>query len=335
MAFWYSRSALALALWPLSQLFWGIVVLRRRLYRLGWLSSRSLPVPVIVVGNISVGGSGKTPLVIWLVERLRAAGYRPGVVSRGYGGRSRTWPRRVTASGDPAELGDEPVLIAVRSSCPVVVDPDRPRGAGELLDAGCDLILADDGLQHYALERALEIAVVDGRRGFGNGFCLPAGPLREPVGRLAEVDFVVVNGRVTDGGYAMRLVGDRAVNLVDPAESRPLTDWRGRRVHALAGIGDPQRFFDALRGFGIEVTAHPFADHHRFRPDELAFGDGQALLMTEKDAVKCRPWACNHHWYVPVTAEPEPAFEPALLARLAAVGNVRTHDETRHGQETA
>ncbi len=324
MRFWYSRNPLALALLPLAGLFAGVVALRRWLYRRDWLHRERLPVPVLVVGNISVGGSGKTPLVIHLVRLLREAGYRPGVVSRGYGGRGGERPARVTPESDPDRVGDEPVLIAIRAACPVVVDPDRPRGARELVRAGCDVIIADDGLQHYRLQRDLEIAVLDARRdgarrGFGNGWLLPAGPLREPRARLREVDLVVEHGVAAPalGCYTMHLQPGPAWNLRDPDRHQPLERWRGATVHAVAGIGDPQRFFAMLEHFGIETIRHPFPDHHRFRPGELVFDDELTVLMTEKDAVKCRILATARHWAVPVDAALDAGFDAAVLARLA------------------
>ncbi len=316
MWFWYSRNPLALLLLPLAGLFRLLTGLRRTLYRWRWLRSERLPVPVIVVGNLSVGGSGKTPLVIWLAERLRAAGYQPGVVSRGYGGTQRTWPCRVTADSDPALVGDEPVLIAARNGCPVVIDPDRPRGGRALLVLGCTLILADDGLQHYRLRRDLEIAVIDGRRGLGNGFSLPAGPLREPPSRLDSIDLIVGNGAAGPGQHLMRLHPGPVVNLARPRRQRPLDHWRGGRVHAVAGIGDPVRFFDLLREYGIDPIEHPFPDHHRFVPRELGFGDELDILMTEKDGVKCRRWASDKLWAVPVEATLADGFFEALRARL-------------------
>jgi tetraacyldisaccharide 4'-kinase len=316
--FWYSRNPFALALLPLAGLFGCVVALRRRLYRDGWLPHVRLPVPVLVVGNISVGGSGKTPLVIHLVQLLRNAGYRPGVVSRGYGGRGVHRPERVMPDSDADRVGDEPVLIAIRAGCPMVVDPDRPRAARELLQLGCDVVVSDDGLQHYRLERDLEIAVIDGRRGVGNGWLLPAGPLREPISRLSEVALVVGNGAAAPGQFLMRLQAGPAWNLRDSVRCQPLEHWRGRKVHAVAGIGDPQRFFAMLDTLGIEAIAHPFPDHHRFRVSDLAFDDELTVLMTEKDAIKCRDLATERHWAVPVDAELDSDFDACVLARLAA-----------------
>jgi tetraacyldisaccharide 4'-kinase len=268
-----------------------------------------LPVPVIVVGNIGVGGTGKTPFVIWLVERLRQQGLRPGIVSRGYGGRPPRQPLRVTAETDPAHCGDEPALMARRLGVPVAVAADRVAAARMLIDSGeVDLLVADDGLQHYRLARDLEICIVDGVRGLGNGALLPAGPLREPPSRLADVGLVVVNGGRwrPDAGIAtpvvdMQLEAQDAVAL-DGGASRPLASFRGQRVHAVAGIGHPARFFATLCRYGMEVSMHPFPDHHRYRRGDLEFGAGAVVLMTEKDAVKCRAIAHPDGWYVPVQA---------------------------------
>ena len=318
---------------PLAALYGGVVCLRRALYLRGWLRAQRLPVPVIVVGNIVVGGAGKTPLTIALVEAMRARGFRPGVVSRGYGGTAKH-PMLLDAQPDPAMVGDEPALIRTRTGAPVAVGADRPAAAALLPEQGVDVIIADDGLQHYALARDIEVCVVDGARGLGNGRLLPAGPLRESPGRLDEVDFVVVNGgnatdaQPTDGGpdrqciksaIPMRLHGDVASNLHDGL-LRALTDFSGSRVHAVAGIGHPPRFFDALRAFGLEVMEHAFADHHRYTAGDLDFGDRLPVLMTEKDAVKCRAFAQPHWWSVPVTGELPDAFLDAVARRLADRG---------------
>lgn len=289
---------------PFSWLFAMIVAARRFAYRSGLLRSARLPVPVIVVGNITTGGTGKTPLVIWLVDALRKAGHRPGVVSRGYGGGAGEWPLAVGADSDPREAGDEPVLIVRRTGCPLVVDPRRPRAARKLVsDYGCDVIVSDDGLQHYALARDLEIAVIDGARRFGNGRCLPAGPLREKPSRLQAVDMIVVNGAAEPGECSMSLAGGRADSLCDPTLSHALQHWQGRTVHGVAGIGNPERFFAHLRAYGLTVVEHPFPDHHRYRGCEFDFGDELPVMMTEKDAIKCRDFAEIRHWFVPVSAQ--------------------------------
>ena len=315
---------------PLAALYGGVVRVRRALYRRGWLRAQRLPVPVVVVGNIVAGGAGKTPATIALVEALRARGFKPGVVSRGYGGTARA-PILLDAQPDPAAVGDEPALIRMRTGVPVAIGADRPVAAALLPGEGVDVIIADDGLQHYALARDIEVCVVDAARGLGNGRLLPAGPLREPPGRLEEVDFVVANaGDATGAQLAvgrpgsqcitsaipMRLHGDVARNLGD-GSLRPLTDFSGSRIHAVAGIGHPPRFFDALRAFGIEVKEHAFADHHRYAAGDLDFGNGLPVLMTEKDAVKCRAFAQPGWWSVPVTGELPDAFFDAIAARIA------------------
>lgn len=316
----YSLNLVAVLLWPLSLLFGAATRMRRWLYRQGLLRSEGVEAPVIVVGNISVGGTGKTPLVVRLVELLREAGYQPGVVSRGYGGQSTQWPRHVVADSDPRQVGDESVLLARRCRCPVVVDPDRVAAARALLATyDCNVILSDDGLQHYRLRRDIEIAVVDGFRRLGNRACLPAGPLREPPSRLREVDFVVGNGVARDAEYIMSLQGDTALNLADPWVSSALAGFRRGTVHAVAGIGDPRRFFDHLRHARLRIIEHSFPDHHPYRPEDLRFQPDLPVLMTEKDAVKCRSFALDEAWYVPVDARLDPEFEEQLLKRLAAV----------------
>jgi tetraacyldisaccharide 4'-kinase len=307
---WYSSQPAPLALRPLSSLF-GAIARRRRL-RLQQ-QAHPLEAPVIVVGNLAVGGTGKTPFVIWLVERLREWGYQPGVISRGYGGRAPRYPWRVSARTPVSESGDEPLLIATRTAVPVMVGADRVAAARALIEqAGVDMIVSDDGLQHYALARSLEICVVDGARGLGNGALLPAGPLREPPARLQEIPLVVVNG----GGFDPRHDGQiemqlRAIEAVPLAGGAPkyLDRFVGQRVHAVAGIGNPKRFFDMLRGRGIDVIEHAFADHHAFSSRDIQFLDGVNVLMTEKDAVKCREFAGPVHFAVPVRALIDEAAE--------------------------
>jgi tetraacyldisaccharide 4'-kinase len=317
--YWYSINLLTILLWPLSLLYGAAVTLRRLAYRWGVLRSRHVDVPVIVVGNITVGGTGKTPLVIRLATVLREAGYRPGIISRGYLGQSSVWPCRVAQDSDPLQVGDEPVLLARRSRCPVVVDPDRFVAAQTLLnDYDCDVILADDGLQHYGLARNIEIAVIDGARQFGNGACLPAGPLREPARRLRTVDFIVSHGIAREGQYRMTLTGERAINLNDSYVSCFLEGFRGEPVHAVAGIGDPARFFDFLKERGIRTLNHAFPDHYPYTPADLEFEDELSVLMTEKDAVKCqRLVPDDRFWYIPVDAQIDPVLEQKVLTRLA------------------
>ncbi|OYV75082.1 MAG: tetraacyldisaccharide 4'-kinase [Chromatiales bacterium 21-64-14] len=322
MRLWYGGSPWSWVLAPVGGVYRCVTTVRRWCYRSGLARVHRLSVPVVVVGNLTVGGTGKTPLVVWLADALRGAGFQPGIVLRGYGGCARHWPQQVRADSDPIAVGDEAVLLAQRTGCPVVAAPDRVAAARALLDSThCDVVLADDGLQHYRLGRDIEIVVVDGVRRFGNGRCLPAGPLREPVGRMRHADFVVVNGGVALGQeLGMKLVGAVARNLVDET-TRPLETFRGEEaVHGVAGIGDPERFFADLEREGLTLERHPFPDHHPFQAQDLEFGDQHPVLMTEKDAVKCRRYAQGHHWYVPVEAVPDPRFGERLRARLGRIG---------------
>lgn len=315
--FWYRDSVAAALLSPLAYLFSGVVWLRRTVYKRGIKSAHTLPVPVVVVGNITLGGTGKTPLVIWLANTLKKAGYKPGIISRGYGGRSETWPIAVSENTGAGQVGDEPYLIARQTNVPVVVGPSRVEAARKLLaEFDCDVLISDDGLQHYKLNRDIEIAVVDGERRFGNGYCLPAGPLREPIDRLDSVDFIVVNGeKAAEREYAMRLVGEEAVNLLT-GERKRLQDFTRASCHALAGIGHPARFFNMLESKGLHCRNHPLPDHHDFKPEDIVFGDGQPVFMTEKDAVKCLSFAQPNHWSVPVNAVLDEGFERGILDLL-------------------
>jgi tetraacyldisaccharide 4'-kinase len=314
--FWSRRGAIAWLLWPVSLLFGLAVLVRRTLFGLRLLKSEHPGVPVIVVGNLSVGGTGKTPLVIWIAEFLKGRGWSPGVVSRGYGA-AGTEARAVTVASEPAEVGDEPVLIARRSGCPVWVGADRALAARALRKRHeeVNVLVLDDGLQHYRLRRDVEVAVV-GERGFGNGFLLPAGPLREPRSRLKTVDAVVRHGLPGEKGFSMALEGDVVHRMTDARERQPLKAFAGQKVHAVAGIGDPSRFFLHLGEAGIQVVPHPFPDHHAFAARELEFGDDAPVMMTEKDAVKLRAAARPHWWVLPVSAKLDAAFGPWLLGRL-------------------
>lgn len=317
-AFWRRRGALNRLLWPAAALYAGVAAARRLAYRRGPLTAERLPVPVLVVGNLTVGGAGKTPLAIRLVEILRDIGCRPGVVSRGYGGLPSRHPRLVTPQDDPRIVGDEPLLIARRTRSPVAVCARRVAAAQLLIErAGCTLIVADDGLQHYALARDVEIAVVDGETRLGNGWCLPAGPLREPPGRLHEADFVVCHGgRAGPGETLMTLTPTGLCRVSDfGAEGTP-ADLRGRRVHAVAGIGRPERFFATLRELGAQLIEHPFPDHHRFTAADLDFADGLPVVMTEKDAVKCSGFADARCLFLRVDARIEADFVERLVNRL-------------------
>lgn len=315
-AFWYASTPPPWALRPLAALYGGAVRLRRSLYRRGLLARVRLPVPVLVVGNLTVGGTGKTPLVIALVEALRARGFRPGVVSRGYGGSAAT-SQLLEPGCEAQQVGDEPCLIRRHCGVPVAIGRERAVAAQLLVEAGVDLVIADDGLQHYALARDIEICVIDGTRRFGNGRLLPAGPLREPLQRLAMVDYRVCNGGLArPDEVPLRLVEDRAYRLLAPTVRVALADVGARSVHAVAGIGNPERFFRSLRAQRFEVTAHAFPDHHPYRAADLDFGDDRPLLMTEKDAIKCRAFARPHWWAVPVRAVLPEDFFDALADRL-------------------
>ena len=328
---WYGRTTPPLWLLPLSLLFGIVVALRRRLYAAGWLPSQRLPVPVLVVGNITAGGTGKTPLTIALVQALCQRGWRPGIVCRGYGAAGRT-AHPVRPGDDPVEAGDEAVLMASRSGLPVWIGRDRSAAGRALLQAHpeVNLLVSDDGLQHLALSRSMEIAVVDGERLFGNGALLPAGPLREPRARLDTVDAVVTNGparlplslRVPRFGMALRPTEWHSLDGHDRACE--VNHFAGKTVHAVAGIGHPQRFFRLLENLGIAVMAHPFPDHHPFRRDELTFEPAAPLLMTEKDGIKCRKFALPDSWMLPVEA----VLDPALVALVDQTLRRRGHGPT-------
>jgi tetraacyldisaccharide 4'-kinase len=324
-ALWYREHPAVPLLQPLAWSYGAVLAARRRAYESGWLRSEHAGKPVVVVGNLTVGGTGKTPLVIWLARELGTQGLKVGIVSRGYG-RTQRQLRTVEPSSDWREVGDEPLILARASGCPTVVATDRVAGARSLAARGVDVILADDGLQHLRLGRDCEIVVIDGMRGFGNGRLLPAGPLREPVVQLWNADAVVVNGArehaslaqglPPQGTLAMALAQSEAVRLDARAVTRPLAAFRGQRAHAVAGIGNPARFFAGLRAHGIEVIEHAFPDHHVFAAAELTFADQLPVLMTEKDAVKCPAFADARLWYVPVTAELAAADARELLARV-------------------
>ncbi|ALK96312.1 tetraacyldisaccharide 4'-kinase [Massilia sp. WF1] len=326
---WLRRGPLAVALWPLSLPFRGLAALRRLLFRAGVLKSERLPVPVIVVGNIFIGGTGKTPLTIWLVEQLRAAGLRPGVISRGHGGDADAdaGPREVLPGSGAREVGDEPLLIAARTGCPVVVGRRRAQAGRCLLERHpeVDVLVTDDGLQHYALQRDVELVLFDGR-GVGNGWTLPAGPLREAPSRRR--DFTVVNtpaltpllaAAVGGRPYQMTLAGGVAEQLCDPARRLPLAELAGmpgKRIVAAAGIGNPGRFFAMLKAAGLGIRELALPDHHDFLDDPFRGLDADLILITEKDAVKCRQLEHLNNdprlWVVPVTAQ----IDPALAAQI-------------------
>jgi tetraacyldisaccharide 4'-kinase len=311
---WYGNHVLSWALLPPSWCYTAFTLLRRAAYAAGLFAVQRVSVPVIVVGNLTVGGTGKTPLIIWLADYLKNAGFHPGIVSRGYGGTARRWPQQVRPDTNPRVVGDEPVLISRRTGCPVAVAPNRYIAARELIEhTGCDLILCDDGLQHHELARDLEIAVIDGRRGFGNGRCLPAGPLREPVDRLRTIDMVVGNGRAGKNQFLMEYE-PLPLQSVNPerGERRELSAFAGQTVHAVAGTGNPEGFFSLLRTARLNIVRHAFPDHYYYRPGDLDFGDGAPVVMTEKDAVKCEGFALPDLWYLPIRTKMSNAFEHRL-----------------------
>ncbi len=318
---WYGNHPVAPCLAPAGWLFAAGVATRRKLYRMGVLAATRLPVPVVVVGNITVGGTGKTPLVVWAAELLRQRGYRPGIVSRGYLGQATSWPQQVRPDSDPAMVGDEAVMLARRTDCPVVAaGSERAAAAAALVQhSGCDVVVSDDGLQHFALARDMEIAVIDGERRYGNGRCLPAGPLREPVTRLQSVDFVVVNGESSLDGIPMRMEAGAPTSLKDPGRQVTFSTFRDAPVHAVCGIGNPNRFFRQLEVKGLEIITHRYPDHHAFQPGDLEFDDDYPLLMTEKDAVKCLRFANDRMWYVPVNAVLPGNFAAEFLEALERV----------------
>lgn len=313
---WKPQSLIATLLAPLAWVFSLIVSLRRYAYEIGLLSSTRLAAPVIIVGNLTVGGNGKTPLVIWLAQFLSEQGLQVGIVSRGYGVKAPHYPYAVATNSPTTEAGDEAVLLARATKCPVVIDPIRVRAGEYLLEHfPCDVIISDDGLQHYALQRDIEIVVTNGRRGFGNQRLLPAGPLREPLSRLKTCDFHIKNGG--EGDDVMQLVPQDLINLADSRVSQAPDYFQSLNCHALAGIGDPKQFFLTLEGLGLQFTQMAFPDHHVFSASDLPT-DG-TILMTEKDAVKCAQFAGDNAWYLPVKAVLPESFEQALLKRLAEI----------------
>ena len=305
---------------PLAALYRHAASRRRKRRQIGRLTRDGRTIPVLVVGNLFVGGTGKTPVVAWAASALAERGFRPGIVSRGYGGRARHWPQRVTPESDASRVGDEPALLARRTGLPVAVGPDRVAAARLLIDEGCDVLVSDDGLQHYRLPRTVEWVVFDGVRGVGNGLCLPAGPLREPLSRLQSVDLVLANGRadgLTPWWFALTPGTPRPVTAAVPESEGP--PHPPQTVHAVAGIGNPERFFSSLEDRGHTLIRHPFPDHHPYRREDLDFADEHPILMTEKDAVKCAHMDLPRGWYLPVVADPAPETRTRMLASLDAL----------------
>lgn len=334
---WYQKH-LNPVLWilvPFSLIMVCIVKLRRFAYLKGWLTQTKFDVPIIVVGNLTVGGTGKTPLVIHIAKLLKQHGFKTGIVSRGYKGDVKLRSESnifVNANSDPAIVGDEPVLLAKRLFCPIVVDKDRVKAVQTLLSTNSmDVIISDDGLQHYRMGRSIEIVVVDGKRRFGNGWCLPAGPLREPLSRLESVNYIMCNGPENfdvDSEYDMELRPRMLYNGHSPSEQRTLASFQGSTIHAVAGIGNPDRFFALLKNYGLQVIPHPFPDHYMFKPSDLEFSDSEdyPIVMTEKDAVKCGSFMKGNTWVLAVDAVVNPLFDAKLLSIV---------QELCRGQKTA
>lgn len=317
---WYQR--LPWYLKPLlifSALYRFVIFLRRCYY--ACIKQKHFDVLIIVVGNLTVGGSGKTPLVAWLVKELQAKGFRPGIVSRGYGGNAAVYPCVVTKQSLPEEVGDEPLMLHLQTGAPVVVDPRRPRAVAQLLKQfQCDAVISDDGLQHLALSRDIEIIVIDGQRRFGNGYCLPLGPLRESSSRIVKADFVVVNGTAKKGEIDMQLLPHACVALLDGQTIRYAEITKNNQLHAVAGIGNPDRFFELLRQKGLCFISHAFPDHHRYCQADFAFlQPDERVVMTEKDAVKCQHFADSRFYYLPVSAILPTDFADKLYNRLKSI----------------
>lgn len=322
LAAWYGSRRWTLWLLPLTGLF-VLLSAARRFWLLRY-AARKLATPVIVVGNISVGGTGKTPLLITLVKWLQQQGFNPGVISRGYGGNAPHYPYLLDASSSAAEAGDEPITIFQQTGCAVCVGSDRIASARFLEDEGCDILLSDDGLQHYRLARDIEIAVVDGQRGLGNGWRLPVGPLREAASRLKNVDWVIVNspadGFVLPGMedlfyIPMHVEPQDFINL-QSGEKLHGTHFNNAQVNAVAGIGNPQRFQQTLTSLGVQSSLRIFSDHHAYVPDDLVFDNYLPVIMTEKDAVKCKAFAQSNWFYLPISASLPDTFWSAFQQKI-------------------
>jgi len=311
---WYQRFSWVVLLLPLSWLFQAVARVRR-----WWLLNHqyAIDLPIVVVGNITVGGTGKTPLVIYLAKALTARGLKVAVISRGYKSSVKVLPHHIKDGDLAMQVGDEPLLISRHTRVPVVIDSNRVRAVKWIqANFACDVIISDDGLQHYRLKRDIEIVVIDGVRRFGNGLCLPAGPMREPISRLQSVDFKVANGKACAGEVAMSLRPKALHNLTDYIHSIDVSELVGKTVHAVAGIGYPERFFHTLEQLGASIIRHPFEDHHSFVAADLEFTDKHWVVMTEKDAVKCQTFAKSHWWALAVEAEPDPLLLKELLVKL-------------------
>lgn len=316
---WQKKNFLAYLLWPLSFIYGSFIFFRRKLYQMHLLKTNYLSVPVIVVGNITIGGTGKTPVVIRLARFLKEKGWRPGIISRGYGGNTQHFPCLVHQNSNAREVGDEPLLIARHTACPTIIDPNRSRGAKSLLKrSNCNIVISDDGLQHLSLGRNIEIVVIDGQRRFGNKLCLPAGPLREPASRLNSVDFIVSKGTARINEFKLSLIPDYFYQLIQPKNKQSAEHFKMKTVHAVAGIGNPDQFFNSLRKLGLKIVEHPFPDHYLFKPRDFNYGNDAIIIMTEKDAVKCVGFVDARLWCLRTKIELDSNFLNAILNRITS-----------------
>jgi tetraacyldisaccharide 4'-kinase len=335
--FWKNKNPIAYSLWPLSWIYRFIFLIRKCLYDSGFKKKIRFPVPVIVVGNLTVGGTGKTSLIIYLANLLRKNGFNPGIVSRGYHGVARNYPILVTPNSQAQIVGDEPLLIAQKTDCPVVIDPKRTRAARYLLQkTSCDLILSDDGLQHFALERDLEIVVIDGQRLFGNGFYIPAGPLREPITRLKSADFVLIQNNSSNNLPALlnkipyfnfQLKIQSFYQLIDPNNRKDSAYFQGKNLYAVTGIGNPQRYFQSLQAMGLICITHAFVDHYLFKAKDFEkFDKNSFILMTEKDAVKCVALNDERLWVTQTQTICDPKFFEQLINKIGLARKTNPRD---------
>jgi len=324
---WYQGAYWLYLLWPLYFVYRLATLLRKCLYQFRFLKSYRAKIPVVVVGNITLGGTGKSPLVAYLVESLTEMGFKPGVVSRGYGAIiSPDEVREVNVNGLVSEVGDEPLMLKRRVGCPIFVSPTRALAVQALEKKGCDIVITDDGLQHYALDRDIEICVFDGERKWGNGYLLPMGPMREPLTRINTTDFVVMNGadwaapkqpKITTFRMDLEASNLRALN---DEQTLPLSELKGKEVDAIAGIGNPERFFHTLATQGLLVESHGFSDHHAYTQSDVCFDGDRPLIMTEKDAVKCRMFNLQEAWYLPVSAKLSGDLATQIVTALKSKG---------------
>ena len=323
---WYQCAKWLYLLFPLALLYGLITSIRKLLYTLHVSKSYRAKVPVIVVGNITVGGTGKSPLVAYLIESLRQQGFNPGVVSRGYGASiNQDEVREVLASSAAAEVGDEPLMLKLRVGCPIFVSPSRRLAVQAVEAKGCDIVISDYGLQHYGLERDIEICVFDGERKWGNGCLLPVGPLRESLSRVKSIDFIVVNGEswqdqaLFRSAIRMDLQGGELKSL-GTGETKTISHFQAQRVNAVAAIGNPERFFQALEAQGLSIQRHGFNDHHAYSESDLDFENDLPIIMTEKDAVKCRSFKLQNAWYLPVSAKLSNDLASQIISALKHKG---------------